>query len=106
MEYDVFPGIRYTGRLAGDTLGQMTLGEGTIIDGSGVQTDHQLPLGRLHGHHRGSYRRLHILVCERVLHIGWADVVCGRLANARWYFQAAWLPVAVLTRHCWSAQQI
>jgi hypothetical protein len=34
----VFPGIRYTGRLAGDPLGQMTLGEGTIIDGSGVQT--------------------------------------------------------------------
>jgi hypothetical protein len=35
---DVFPGIRYTGRLAGDPLGQMTLGEGTIIDGAGVQT--------------------------------------------------------------------
>ena len=35
---DVFPGIRYTGRLAGDPLGQMTLGEGTIIDGTGVQT--------------------------------------------------------------------
>jgi hypothetical protein len=35
---DVFPGIRYTGRLFGDTLGQMTLGEGTIIDGTGVQT--------------------------------------------------------------------
>jgi hypothetical protein len=35
---DVFPGIRYTGRLAGDPLGMMTLGEGTIIDGSGVQT--------------------------------------------------------------------
>jgi len=34
---DVFPGIRYTGRLAGDPLGQMTLGEGTIIDGSGIQ---------------------------------------------------------------------
>ena len=34
---NVFPGIRYTGRLAGDPLGQMTLGEGTIIDGSGVQ---------------------------------------------------------------------
>jgi len=33
----VFPGIRYTGRLAGDPLGQMTLGEGTIIDGTGVQ---------------------------------------------------------------------
>ena len=33
----VFPGIRYTGRLAGDPLGQLTLGEGTIINGSGVQ---------------------------------------------------------------------
>jgi hypothetical protein len=33
----VFPGIRYTGRLAGDPLGQMTLGEGVIINGSGVQ---------------------------------------------------------------------
>jgi hypothetical protein len=33
----VYPGIRYTGRLAGDALGQMTLGEGTIINGSGVQ---------------------------------------------------------------------
>jgi hypothetical protein len=36
---NVFPGIRYTGRLAGDPLGQMTLGEGTIINGSGVQTN-------------------------------------------------------------------
>lgn len=34
----VYPGIRYTGRLAGDTLGDMTLGEGTIVNGSGVQT--------------------------------------------------------------------
>jgi hypothetical protein len=34
---DVYPGIRYTGRLAGDPLGQMSLGEGTIINGSGVQ---------------------------------------------------------------------
>ncbi len=34
---NVFPGIRYTGRLSGDPLGQMTLGEGTIINGSGVQ---------------------------------------------------------------------
>ena len=33
----VYPGIRYTGRLAGDPLGQMTLGEGVIINGSGVQ---------------------------------------------------------------------
>jgi hypothetical protein len=35
---NVYPGIRFTGRLAGDTLGQMTLGEGTVINGSGVQT--------------------------------------------------------------------
>jgi hypothetical protein len=34
---DVFPGIRYTGRLQGDPAGQMTLGEATIIDGTGVQ---------------------------------------------------------------------
>jgi hypothetical protein len=34
---DVYPGIRYTGRLAGDPLGQMSLGEGKIIDGTGVQ---------------------------------------------------------------------
>ncbi len=34
----VFPGIRYTGRLSGDPLGQMTLGEEVIINGSGVQT--------------------------------------------------------------------
>jgi hypothetical protein len=33
----VFPGIRYTGRLAGDPAGQMTLGEGTVINGSGIQ---------------------------------------------------------------------
>jgi hypothetical protein len=36
---NVFPGIRYTGRLAGDPLGQMTLSEGVIINGSGVQTN-------------------------------------------------------------------
>jgi hypothetical protein len=34
---DVYPGIRYTGRLSGDPLGQMTLGEGVIINGSGSQ---------------------------------------------------------------------
>jgi hypothetical protein len=34
----VYPGIRYTGRLAGDPLGQMTLGEGTVIDGTAAQT--------------------------------------------------------------------
>ncbi len=35
---DVFPGIRYTGRLEDDPPGQMTLGEGVIVDGTGVQT--------------------------------------------------------------------
>jgi hypothetical protein len=35
---DVYPGIRYTGRLKNDPLGQMTLGEGVVINGSGVQT--------------------------------------------------------------------
>ena len=35
---DVYPGIRYTGRLAGDPLGDMTLGEGVIANGTGVQT--------------------------------------------------------------------
>lgn len=34
---DVFPGIRYTGRLASDPAGQMTVAEQTIIAGSGVQ---------------------------------------------------------------------
>jgi len=34
----VFPGIRYTGRQAGDPLGTLPLGEGVIINGSGVQT--------------------------------------------------------------------
>ena len=34
----VYPGIRYTGRLAADPAGQMTVAERTIVDGSGVQT--------------------------------------------------------------------
>jgi hypothetical protein len=34
---DVYPGIRYTGRQKADAAGLMTLGEGTIIDGTGVQ---------------------------------------------------------------------
>jgi hypothetical protein len=32
-----YPSIRYTGRLAGDTLGLMTQGEGQIVDGAGYQ---------------------------------------------------------------------
>ncbi|HEV8558632.1 MAG TPA: hypothetical protein VGR06_19870 [Actinophytocola sp.] len=35
---DVFPGIRYTGRLAGDPAGLMARGEQTLIAGTGVQT--------------------------------------------------------------------
>jgi hypothetical protein len=34
---DVFPGIRYTGRLASDPAGQLPLGEGTVINGTGAQ---------------------------------------------------------------------
>ena len=34
----VFPSAWYTGRLAGDTLGTMPQGEGSIIDGVGAQT--------------------------------------------------------------------
>ena len=34
---DVFPGIRYTGRLKRDAPGQMTLGESTLINGTGAQ---------------------------------------------------------------------
>ena len=34
---DVFPGIRYTGRLKNDAAGQMTQGEGVLIDGTGSQ---------------------------------------------------------------------
>jgi hypothetical protein len=35
---NVFPGIRYAGRLAGDPLGQITQAEQTLRAGSGVQT--------------------------------------------------------------------
>jgi hypothetical protein len=35
---DVYPTIRYTGRRATDALGQMTVAEQTIIDGTGNQT--------------------------------------------------------------------
>jgi hypothetical protein len=35
---DVFPGIRYTGRRAGDRPGQMTLGEGVVVNGTAAQT--------------------------------------------------------------------
>jgi hypothetical protein len=35
---DVFPGIRYAGRLAGDPLGQLSQGETVLQAGSGVQT--------------------------------------------------------------------
>lgn len=34
---NVFPGIRYTGRLKRDPLGQMSQGEGVIINGGGSQ---------------------------------------------------------------------
>jgi len=36
---NVYPGIRYTGRLKGDPKGQMTLAESKVIKGTGVQTN-------------------------------------------------------------------
>jgi hypothetical protein len=33
----IYPGIRYTGRLAGDVLNRMTQGEGVIVNGGGAQ---------------------------------------------------------------------
>jgi hypothetical protein len=33
----VFPGIRYTGRLAGDPAGQLPQGEAVLINGTGSQ---------------------------------------------------------------------
>lgn len=36
-----YPGIRYTGRLVTDTLGQLPQGEGTIVSGGGSQTGSQ-----------------------------------------------------------------
>jgi hypothetical protein len=34
----MYPSIRYTGRLAGDTLGEMTVAETSIMEGGGAQT--------------------------------------------------------------------
>ncbi len=34
----IYPGIRYAGRLVGDPVGQLSQGEGIIIDGGGSQT--------------------------------------------------------------------
>ena len=45
---NVFPGIRYTGRRAGDPLGQMTLGRGHSRQRHRDPDHHQLALGRLH----------------------------------------------------------
>jgi hypothetical protein len=38
----IHPGIRYTARLAGDPLGQMTQGEGTMVSGGGSQSGSNL----------------------------------------------------------------
>ena len=38
---DTFPGVRYSGRLAGDPAGTMPQGEGVIVDGIGSQTNSQ-----------------------------------------------------------------
>jgi hypothetical protein len=35
----IFPSVKYTGRVASDPLGTLPQGEGTIVNGSGAQTD-------------------------------------------------------------------
>jgi hypothetical protein len=47
-----YPGIRYTGRLRNDVPNQMPQGEGTIVEGSGSQTD---PAARW-----GDYTAMHV----------------------------------------------
>lgn len=42
----VYPGIRYTGRMANDPLGEMTIAETTIVDGGGSQTGGLIGNGR------------------------------------------------------------
>jgi hypothetical protein len=37
----MFPGLKYTARLAGDTLGTMTQGEGNLVTGGGSQTTYE-----------------------------------------------------------------
>ena len=70
---DVFPGIRYTGRLAGDPLGQMTLGEGTIIDGSGVQLTTNSRWGDYTDITVDPTDDCTFWYVNEYLHIGWAD---------------------------------
>ena len=102
---DVFPGIRYTGRLAGDPLGQMTLGEGTIINGSGVQLTTNSRWGDYTDMTVDPTDDCTFWYVNEYLHTGWADVVSGRLADAHWQLQAAWLPVGS-SRDTLSAQQL
>jgi hypothetical protein len=87
---DVYPGIRYTGRLAGEPLGTMgAIGEGTIINGTGVQLTTN-SRWRLHvDEHRPGGR--HVLVRERVLHGRWSGQLAGRLADENRELQAAGL---------------
>jgi hypothetical protein len=42
----VYPGIRYTGRLVSDSLGEMTIEETTIVNGGGSQTGGFMGNGR------------------------------------------------------------
>ncbi len=59
------PQIRYAGRLAGDPPNTLAQGEATLFAGTGSQTGHGQPLGRLLRHHGRPERRLHVLVHDR-----------------------------------------
>ena len=93
---DVYPGIRYTGRLAGDPLGDMTLGEGVSRTEPACRRP-QLTLGRLHRNDHRPIQRLHFLVLERVLHGGLSGDVDGRLADAHRRVQAPRLLAAPMS---------
>ena len=62
----MYPGIRYAGRLMGETPNQLPQAEATLVNGSGAQSN--LPaLGRLFGDERGPAGRLHVLVHPGIL---------------------------------------
>ena len=84
---DVYPGSVTTGRKAGDSLGQMTLGEGVSHERPGVQTSVN-SRGRLHLAQRQSDWRLRVSGTERVLHRGGQASSPGRLADTHASFRS------------------
>ena len=95
---DVFPGSRYTGRLAGDPLGMMTLGEGTIINGSGVQTTTNSRWGDYTSMNIDPSDDCTFWYVNQYYTLAGQDFQSSRLANANRQLQATWLRLAVIKR--------